>query len=79
MKTKSSILVEYQAFELWESGVVGTLFGTSDGRVLSASPAVCRPVWEVLRWGGRPFYLLAPTLSPKGRDSRQGFQRRSYA
>jgi PAS domain S-box-containing protein len=43
MKTKSVTATEYGAFRaLWETGLVGTLFATHDGRVFAASPAACR-------------------------------------
>ena len=43
MKTKSNTHVEYQAFRaLWKSSIIATLFATSEGRVLAASPAACR-------------------------------------
>ena len=43
MKTKSNTHVEYQAFRaLWKSSIIATLFATSEGRVLAASPAARR-------------------------------------
>jgi len=45
MKTKSVAAadVEHGAFRaLWESDLIGTLFGTPDGRLFAASPAACR-------------------------------------
>ena len=43
MKTNTNTDVEYQAFQaLWKSSIIATLFTTSGGRVLAASPAACR-------------------------------------
>lgn len=43
MKTKSVAAAERGAFRaFWETGLVGTLFATPDGRVFAASPAACR-------------------------------------
>jgi PAS domain S-box-containing protein len=42
-KSEAAAGVEYEAFRaLWETGLVGTLFATPDGRVFAASPAACR-------------------------------------